>query len=237
MNGDAEEREKKCRARVLLLWWPNGIRTRVWSRPRFRQTFQPFLGPGDSKKYDRTQTRTIAFLKAFTRRDQDSAPIRFGRALQFDATTLHPSVLRRSKRDSFVMAWPSLRLCRSGSPSLRPTITLVSRAGVSRRMRFRSSAPAGRRSYNFPLPRRLEIGQQLDSALIVSSRNPAPEHVGFAELTHFPRSSAIHASGTTFAVHGPRGGRSTTGSAEARVPLLVCWGGALFCFGHSRRAW
>ena len=128
MNGDAEEREKKCRARVLLLWWPNGIRTRVWSRPRFRQTFQPFLGPGDSKKYDRTQTRTIAFLKAFTRRDQDSAPIRFGRALQFDATTLHPSVLRRSKRDSFVMAWPSLRLCRSGSPSLRPTMTLVSRA-------------------------------------------------------------------------------------------------------------
>src|SRR5438552_558671 len=39
MNGDAEEREKKCRARVLLLWWPNGIRTRVWSRSRFRHAF------------------------------------------------------------------------------------------------------------------------------------------------------------------------------------------------------
>src|SRR5439155_24153527 len=69
---------------------PNRIRSRVCSRPRFRQTFQPFLGPGDSKKYDRTQTRTIAFLKAFTRRDRDSAPIRFGPALQSDRDDAPP---------------------------------------------------------------------------------------------------------------------------------------------------
>ena len=100
------------------------IRTRVWSRPRFRQTFQPFLGPGDTKNYDMTQTRTIAFLKAFTRRDQDSAPIRFGRALQFDRDDAPPERLAKIERDSFVMAWPSRRLCRSGPPSLRPTMTL-----------------------------------------------------------------------------------------------------------------
>jgi len=81
------------------------------------------------------------------RQDQDSAPIRFGRALQFDRDDAPPERLAKIEADSFVMAWPSLRLCRSGSPSLRPTMTLVSRAGVSRRMRFRSSAPAGRRSY------------------------------------------------------------------------------------------